>query len=422
MPDSKPDESPRTVPAPPHGRIRQAAIDDDRLHPPRADRAEPGSERNRPGAMTLPAVVAERMRQRLTVREMQIALDAARTVASGSADADPCAQPGTGIVDTVDAGSAADSRNPRSEPWLPEHDGPVSLAGATAPCIRTARTATATRGGAASRPEARRTTDRVPTTAALDPTLASAAVAAPPRLVVVPACGGAGASTATVLLAAALAPVTGALLIAGGADRGSLCVRADAHGGDIAALTAWAAGHAGQPLRPTTPGLARGDAGTGPLGVAAAGRDDSGRPFDPDIASALLAAPAPTRTAVLLDWSCVEVLPEQVCTGATHLLVVAPATSPGLLDAEYLVQSLAAAVRESASLSVLTVDVRGRSPRRAGRAALARLRALDLPLAALPYDPALADDPRVRWPMLRRRTRTAVVATLTHVLHGRRER
>jgi hypothetical protein len=124
---------------------------------------------------------------------------------------------------------------------------------------------------------------------------------------------------------------------------------------------------------------------------------------------------------VLLDWSCLAPLPERVWVAATHVLIVAPATSPGLLDAEYLVQGLAGAP-ESAPLSVITVDVRGRSPRRAGRAALARLKALDLPVAALPYDPALADDPRVRWPTLRRRTRSAVAATLTHVLHERDDR
>ena len=67
-------------------------------------------------------------------------------------------------------------------------------------------------------------------------------------------------------------------------------------------------------------------------------------------------------------------------------------------------------------MSLLTIDVRGRAPRRPGRAALARLRALRIPIAGVPYDRALADDPRIHWPSLRPRTRAAIFTALTQML------
>lgn len=398
---------------------------------------------------------------RLTVRELQLAIEAARTLAGrgsrpsaptsspvvgeGGADrsrpapchdalegkppvtppimapASPPSSPPTPDPAATDRPSAADATAGRTRPgpWLPEHDGPVSLAGAAAPRTRTVRgSAAATPDKASRRSTTQRSTPRAPQTATLEPALAAAAVAAPPRLIVVAACGGAGSTTATVLLAAALAQATGALLMASGADRGSLCVRANSSGGDVAALTAWARTHPGQALQPSTPGMASGNAGTEQLVLAAAGRDDPGQPFDGEIAGALLTAAASTRGSVLLDWSSPAPPPSLVWNSVTHVLVVAPATSPGLLDAEYLVQSLDATRPARIPLSVLTVDVRGRAPRRTGRAALARLQALRLPVTALPYDPILASDPRVHWPALRRRTRAAVVAALATVVHA----
>lgn len=395
---------------------------------------------------------------RLTVRELQLAIEAARGLAGRGSRAAPApaAPAGEGGADRSRAAlcpdalegnppetppivappaaassaltaappaadePAADSpsaeRN-HPEPWLPAHDGPVSLAGAAAPRTRTVRRTAATPDKAARRPAKQGTSPR-PQVAALAPALAAAAVAAPPRLIVMAACGGAGATTVTVLLAAALAQATGVLVVASGADRGSLSLRANSSGGDVAALTAWAAAHHSQALHTSTPGMGTGDAGTGRLIVAAEGRDDPGRAFDADTAAALAMSAASTPAAVLLDWSSPAPPAHQLWSSATHVLIVAPATSPGLLDAEYLVQTLEAIRPELTALSVLTVDVRGRAPRRAGRAALARLQALHLPVAAVPYDPALANDPRVHWPSLRRRTRSAVLAALTTVVHA----
>jgi hypothetical protein len=421
------------------------SLTDDELVDQLADNLA-ATPRDAAAAVAAPVETAEETR--LTVRELQLAIAAARSLAGrGSRPITPPASAvvGEGGADRSRAALCPDALegNPpvtppivapasppgsppppdpaatnRPEPWLPAHDGPVSLAGAAAPRTRTVRRATATPDKAARRPTKQRSTSSAAQTANLDPALAAAAVAAPPRLIVVAACGGAGATTATVLLAAALAQATGALLVASGADRGSLSVRANSSGGDVAALTAWASAHPGQALQTTTPGLACGNAGTEQLVLAAAGRDDPGQPFDADTAAALLTAAASTRGAVLLDWSSPTRPPQLVWSSVTHVLVVAPATSPGLLDAEYVVQNLEASRPAHTPLSVLTVDVRGRAPRRTGRAALARLQALHLPVTALPYDPALANDPRVHWAALRRRTRTAVIAALTPLLHA----
>lgn len=395
---------------------------------------------------------------RLTVRELQLAIKAARGLAGRGSRPDTAAAPGGGeggadrsraalcpdalegnppetppivapphpasidlpaeppAADRQPAGSPATERR-RAEPWLPEHDGPVSLAGAVAPRTRTARRSAATLDKAARRPVNPGPSPRTQV-AALDPALAAAAVSAPPRLIVLAACGGAGATTTTVLLAAALAQATGVLVVASGPDRGSLSLRANSSGGDVAALAAWTIAHRDQPLHTSTPGMGTGNAGTDRLIVAAEGRDDPGRPFDADTAAALAMSAAFTPASVLLDWSEPSPPPRQLWTSTTHALVVAPATSPGLLNAEYLVQTLEAAKPAQIPLIVLTVDVRGRAPRRTGRAALARLQALRLPVAALPYDPALANDPRVHWPLLRRRTRSAVLAALTTVVHA----
>ncbi len=395
---------------------------------------------------------SSRPRPRLTVREMQIALDAARSVASpgparpqvpsggvppgerterGGMDrshAAPChdALEGNSAVTAAIAApplavtaapdTPAVDRQAEHEPWLPEHDGPVSLTGIAAPRTRAVRRAAARPDRAARRPA---TKSRPAKAATMAPALAAAAAAAPPpRIIVVPACGGAGATTTAVLLAAGLAPACGAVLLAGGPDRGTLAIRSNAEGGDPAALTEWARQHPRRPLRIDTPGLAIGTSGQDDLVVAASGRRPGQDPLTADTALALLSSAAATRAAVVLDWGRPpDPVPDSVWAAATSVVVVAPATSPGLRDAEYTVEQIQVARPERASLSLLTVDVRGRAPRRCGRAALARLRALRLPVAALPHDAALADHPGVRWPSLRPRTRAAVLAALTQLLH-----
>jgi hypothetical protein len=101
---------------------------------------------------------------------------------------------------------------------------------------------------------------------------------------------------------------------------------------------------------------------------------------------------------------------------APHAVVVAPTSLLGLLDAEYTVDQLEAARPEHTTLSLLTIDMRGRPPRRPSRAALARLRALRIPTTGVPYDPALADAPRIHWPSLRPRTRAVIFTVLTQLL------
>ena len=308
----------------------------------------------------------------------------------------------------------------RPEPWLPAHDGPVSLTGVAAPRTRTVRRSTATLDKASRRPSKPRPASGNKA-AVLDPALAAAAAAAPPRILIVSACGGSGATTAAVLLGAALAPAVATVLVAGGADRGALAVRADAHGGDVDQIAAWSATRPEQ-RRALPDGTATADAGTGRVNVAAAGRDEHGH-LDPAAACNVFTTLAAHGWAGVLDWSSAALPPRQAFAAATHVLVTAPATSPGLLDAEYALEALQAALPASMPLSLLTVDVRGRNPRRAGRAALARLRALQLPITPLPYDPALADEPRVHWPALRPRTRTAVTSALSQLLpeHHRKD-
>jgi hypothetical protein len=234
----------------------------------------------------------------------------------------------------------------------------------------------------------------------------------------VPACGGAGATTTAVLLASALAQARDAVLLAGGHDRGSLTLRSGAEGGDLDGLAAWVREHPGQPLRRDSPGLAIGTAaGLHRLLIAAEGRGpESAAPIGLATVAALLTAAAATHAAVVLDWCTTGPVPGRLLAATTHLVVVAPATRPGLLDAEYTVEQLAAAPPGYAVLSLLTVDVRGRAPRRGGRAALARLRALDIPVVRVPYDPTLADDPRVSWASLRPRTRAAVATALAKLM------
>jgi hypothetical protein len=391
-------------------------------------------------------------RPRLTVREMQIALDAARGLAgaaptrtvtdrSEKVGADRShAAPGHDAVEgrssvtapnvtatrpaapPTQAPSAAPPRNP--EPWLPEHDGPVSLTGVVAaPRTRTVRHAAAARPDkVARRPAAKPRPRRLAKVAAIGAELAAAVAADPPRIVVVAACGGAGATTTAVLLAAGLAPACGAILLAAGPDRGSLTLRCNAEGGDLEMLTGWARHHPRQPLQIDTPGMAIGTSGQHRLLVAADRRRHQQGPLTAGAAAALLPAAAATRAAVVLDWCTREPVPGRVWDTAPRAVVVAPMSSAGLLDAEYTVEQIEAARPVHATVSLLTIDVRGRAPRRAGRAALARLRALPIPTAGVPYDPALADDPRIHWPCLRPRTRAAIFTALTQLLQREDEK
>jgi hypothetical protein len=305
-----------------------------------------------------------------------------------------------------------------SEPWLPDHDGPVSLTGISAPRTRSPRRSAPARPDTSTRRPASPRSARPAKATTIGADLAAVISARPPRIAVVPACGGAGATTIAVLLASALAQARGAILLAGGHDRGSLALRSNAEGGDPEALASWARDHPGRPLRADTPGWSIGTAADTDrlLVVAAARGPENAPPIGLATVAALLTAAAATHASVVLDWCTAGPVPDRLLAAITHVVVVAPATSPGLLDAEYTVEQLEAARPGHARLSLLTVDVRGRAPRRAGRAALARLRALDIPVGRVPYDPTLADDPRVSWPSLRRRTRAAVSTALTQLL------
>jgi hypothetical protein len=386
-------------------------------------------------------------RPRLTVREMQVALDAARSGLArpstarsaehegGGADrshAAPChdALEGSSSVTAPilapqppsapppadpDAGNASMTDG---EPWLPEHDGPVSLTGIAAPRTRAPRRSTPARLDKSARRPASPRPARPAKAATIGADLAAVIAARPPRIAVVPACGGAGATTIAVLLASALTQARAAILLAGGHDRGALALRSNAEGGDLEALASWARDHPGRPIQADSPGLAIGTAaGADGLLVAGATRGpQNAPPIGLATVAALLTAAAATHASVVLDWCNTGPLPDRLLAATTHLVIAAPATSPGLLDAEYAVEQLEAARPAGTTLSLFTVDVRGRAPRRAGRAALARMRALHLPVFRMPYDPTLADDPRISWPSLRPRTRAAASTALTQLL------
>jgi hypothetical protein len=370
---------------------------------------------------------------------MQIALDAARglagaaltrTVTDRGEKVGPARSRTAPSHDAVEARPAtppadAPTANPTNhlEPWLPEHDGPVCLTGVAAPRARTLRRAAAARPDKmprrrAAKPRPRRLAKAV----TIGAELAAAVAADPPRIVVVPACGGAGATTAAVLLATGLAPACGAILLAGGPDRGSLTLRCNAEGGDLDTLTGWVRNHPRRPLQIGTPGVAIGTPGQDRLLLAADSRRHQLGQLTAGAAAALLTAAAATRAAVVLDWCTREPVPGGVRDTASHAVIVAPTSAAGLLDAEYTVDQLEATRPEHTTLSLLTIDLRRRAPRRAGRAALARLRALPIPTTGLPYDPALADDPRVHWPSLRPRTRAAIFTALTQMLHREDEK
>lgn len=418
---------------------------------------------------TVPVVAAE-PRPRLTVREMQIALEAARSVAfddpasptrSGSGDRDVA----TGLDAAVDAAgratevggrtdrgengaaAAALDESPRRSvtvdaaepalgewvamtdaaqsggdagPWLPDHDGPVSLTGVTTPRTRSVRREQAivekpsrraagparVRAGDAGRAE------RV-ARAAL------AAATAPARVAVIGACGGSGATTLAVLLAAAGRPRGGAVVLAGRHDRGALSTRAGSDAGDLAAVTAWANEHNPGAIDANTPGVGPatiGDAWLFVAGPAAHSPPGAG----PGLSRAVLAAAGRTPQLAVLD--CPDDGWELATEWATHVVVVAPRTITGLLAGEQSVAALGEQLDEQARLCVAIVDVLGRAPRRAGRAAATRLSALRLPTVAIPYDQALTDHPQVSWSGLRPRNRTAVCAALTQLIAGRESR
>jgi hypothetical protein len=373
------------------------------------DRTDPAT----PPATAAAALELQLNRPRLTVHEMQVALETARGLAvrgagrgcaapghdtwqeDSTATAPPVAPDEPAAVGLPSLGVGEGSRpDDRHETWLPTHDGPVSLAGLAAPRSRAVRGSTATPAMPARRPIRQRAAQTSRTVAPLNPALSAAAATYATRIVVVPACGGAGATTVAVLLAAAVSPSMATMLVASGPDRGALIARADARGRDGATLK-----------------------------LAALARDEPAGKFDTATACAVFAAAATSEMAAVLDWSSPEQLPATVWAAATHVLVVAPATSPGLLAAEHAAQTWEANLNGTTAISVLTVDVRGRSQRRAGRASLARLRAVQLPVTCMPYDPALADDPRVHWPALRPRTRAAVISVLSQILsdHHRKD-
>ena len=399
-----------------------------------------------PAPPTPAETAPEASRPRRTVREMQIALEAARSLAAASPQTSTTAEQGRAGLESEERGGAdrshaapghdalegnspvtppivapapaptpdATTASSPPEPWVPDHDGPVSLTGVAAP-RRSVRRTVAQPDKAARRPTPKRQPTRPGKSLTPPPETAARAAASPPLILAVPACGGAGATTVAVLLAAGLAPAAGAALLAPGDNRGAAAARSGAEGGNTDALSQWATRPAGA-LSIDTPGVAVAYAGQTPFLVAGARRGLDDHALSVETATRLIdAARAATRTALVVDWATAS-LPIALGSAHTHVIVVAPTTSPGLLAAEYTVQQLEHTQLAHASLSLITVDVRGRAARRAGRAALARLRALNLPTAAVPFDPALADEPAVHWPSLRPSTRTAVFAGLTQLL------
>lgn len=359
---------------------------------------------------------------RLSVREIQHALATARPSPcrepSTTADGHPARrlppaprtrrrdQKQAPVGDSTQSGARA---TPSTGPWLPAHDGPVSLAGIPAP-----RSSTPPRSPASA------TTTRQRSAAAASPRdprqlsgpaadLAAQLRTAPPRLLVLAACGGAGATTVTVLLGAALAPLTGALLLAAVCDDGALRVRADATARDDE--DAWTQPD-GTPWPPTRYPTCVADVGVAGLAVA---EPDFDQPGDAAPEEALRVAAA-GRGAVLMDWSRRDPVPGGLWATVTGAVVVAPSSAPGLLAAERLADRLRHDRRADTPMAVLIVAVRRRGERRAPKAARARLQALNLPVAELPFDPALNREPRITWTRLRPRTRGAVHAVLTQLL------
>src|SRR5437763_387144 len=92
---------------------------------------------------------------------------------------------------------------------------------------------------------------------------------------------------------------------------------------------------------PRRPGRTSRPAGTDRLLVAAAARGpENAPPIGLATVAALLTAAGATHASVVLDWCSAGPLPDRLLAATTHLVVVAPATSPGLLDAEYTVEQL----------------------------------------------------------------------------------
>ena len=397
-------------------------------------------------------------RPRLTVREMQLALTAARGLACTDPHGTPVPERGWPVgesgwaenaeadraaprrpeLEDRDLGSATTVRSaaetmPRSRrgptvttapappattgQWVPDHDGPVSLTGISAPRTRSVRRPAARPDKAARRSGSQRHRPPAKTTV-LDDALAARVAAAPPVVVLVRACGGAGVTTTAALLATALASATSTVLVGAGTTGGSTSVRVGANAGDVAMLSEWVRQARG-PLNDRTPGIAIAECGPFPFLVAAGPCDRRGQVLPTRYAERLVElARGDAPAAVVVDWAGGDV-PTALLVMATHLVVVAPSRSPGLLAAEYTFEQLAQSRAGDAALSVLTVDVVGRARGHAGRAAVARLQALNVPTLTVPFDPSLSSDPGVRWASLRPRTRSAAVAALSHLLQGK---
>lgn len=407
-----------------------------------------------PTPMPAPATDMQPPTPRLTVREMQIALEAAHTLAAANAAAartaravagddpgahaemiqaegdltgsrsddalDASAPPSTSAVPATHAAAAVDGGDDADSsrgPWLPEHDGPVSLAGISVPRTRPIRRQVAVVDSAGRRPTQGPARRMKPARAELQARAALGAAPAP-RIVIHAACGGAGATTLTVLLAAAAADLD-AVVLAGPADRGALSLRAGAEGGDLAALAQWALSCGGAPLTAATPGLGTAVVGEARLRVVAATAQAPALLACREMA-ALLAAAQRSPLPALLD--CSVELVAGVSDWATHIVIAAPHSTTGMLAAEAAAAVICEQIPRTARLAVATVDVAGRAPRRAARAAAARLQSLHLPTVAIPFDARLTDNPHVAWTSLRPRTRSAVCAGLTHLITGKETR
>src|SRR5580765_3249016 len=337
-----------------------------------------------------PPAVNERRPPRLTVRELQVALAAARATA--------CPGP-------AKSGPRPDDDVPKPGSWLTERDGVVSLTSAVSP-RRLPRTVARP---APSRVRASRQGPTAVPRRSIADAEARLQCHPAPKLAVLSA-GGGGSTTLTGLLAAAAAPVWSTIAISSPTDDGALNSRVGADATDWAGVVAGLGDE--DELDPGELGAVA--VGNAAFRVAAIGRGSTTGQLD---ASRVLAAAGRSSSALVLD--CPDLhgpFTERALAMATHVVVVAPHSPAGLLAAEYAVEL--AALDGTRPTVVACIDIQRRARTRACRAALSRARAMPAPVVTVPFDSRLADATAVRWPAIRPRTQAAVMAVLTAAILG----
>lgn len=283
--------------------------------------------------------------------------------------------------------------------WVPERDGAVSLAGLAAPrrVVRNQRSAVLERP-ASEAPATRR--GAMPGEGECARGRELLTVGAAPRIAVLGACGGSGATTVAALLGLTFAGSAGTA-VAVGARQGhdlSLAHRLDVHA-DVGELSHWL-GDGDEPMCAGTPGVGLLSSDGSRLLVG--GTDASGVVSPAALLRSAVASGDPVVVDAGLPW---EAGAAEALSFSTHVVLVAPQTVTGLLAAESAADDLTGAGN---SVCLVTVDVWGRRPDRAGRAALARLSAFDVTVCRLPYDRHLAQSPAVSWSALSGSARAAV--------------